>query len=51
MATFGYLFNKKVDNLPNSIKEIKIHEHNVNLLKKIPFGCKVVDENNMKIFI
>ena len=47
--TFGSFFNQKVNNLPSSLKEIKIHKQKVNLLKKIPFGCKVVDENNMEI--
>ena len=49
MATFERDYNQKVDNLPLNLKEIKIWKRYVNLLKKIPFGCKVVDENNMEI--
>ena len=43
MATFGYNFNQKVENLPNSIKEIKIFKKYLNLLKKIPFDCIVME--------
>ena len=49
--TFGYWFNQKVDNLPLTIKQIKIHKQNINLLKKIPFGCEIIDEEDKEIFI
>ena len=49
--TVGYEFNQIVDNLPSSIEKIKIHNYQITLLKKIPFGCKIVDHNNKEIFI
>ena len=50
MAIFGLVFNHSSDNLPLNLKEIKIWKTHVNLYQmKIPFGCKVADENNMEI--
>ena len=49
--TFGGKFNQKVENLPFNLKEIKINKYKINLLKKIPFGCKIVDEYNKEIFM
>jgi len=49
--TFGYNFNQEVDNLPSNMEKIKIRRDKQNLIKKIPFGCKVVDESDNEIFI
>ena len=49
--TFGYCFNEKVDNLPNNLKQLKIFETPVYYLKKIPFGCRIIDEDDNEIFI
>jgi len=48
--TFGISFNQEVNNLPPSLKEIKIFNKSVHLLKKIPFGCKIIDEHDNEIF-
>ena len=41
-----------IENIPCHIKQIKINErHRINYLKKIPFGCKVVDEEEKEIFL
>jgi hypothetical protein len=40
------------DNIPCHIKQIKINNRSkINYLKKIPFGCKVVDDNDNEIFL
>ena len=45
-------FSQLVDNLPFSIKEIKINKNKLNLLKKIPFSCKIINFHDGKeIFI
>ena len=44
--TLGYNFNRFVDNLPDTVKQIKIRERQMNLLKKIPFGCIIIDFND-----
>ena len=49
--TVGYLFNQKMVNLPLTVKQIKICKQQIHLLKKIPFGCKIIDENNIEIFL
>jgi len=49
--TFGWNFNKIVNNLPPNIKEIKIYREKKDVLKKRPFGCKIVDEHNREIFL
>ena len=49
--TFGDNFNQKVDNLPNNLKQLKIFETPVYYLKKIPFGCRIIDEDDNEIFI
>ena len=48
---FGCCFNEKVDNLPNNLKQLKIFETPVYYLKKIPFGCRIIDEDDNEIFI
>jgi hypothetical protein len=45
-------YNKVIDNLPINVKIIRINKPDkAHYLKKIPFGCKVVDENEKEIFI
>jgi hypothetical protein len=37
-------YNKIIDSLPLHIKEIYVNlPHKINLIKKIPFGCKVFE--------
>ena len=43
---FGWNFNQQVNNLPMNIKKIKICEHQILLLKKVPFCCKMVNDSN-----
>jgi hypothetical protein len=39
--------NKIIDNLPCNIKQIKTNNKSkLQYLKKIPFGCKIIDEDN-----
>ena len=49
--TVRRLFNQKVDNLPSNIKHINIYQRQFNLFKKIPFDCKIIDEDNKEIFL
>jgi hypothetical protein len=44
--TFDRYFNQKIDNLPITLKEIKIY--NKELIKKFPFGCKIIEIKNKK---
>ena len=39
---FGDYFNHSVDNLPSTIKEIKIYKKQMGLLTKIPFECEII---------
>ena len=48
---FGNSFNYKVYNLPLTMKEIMICKQQIHLLKKIPFNCKIIDEDNKEIFL
>jgi hypothetical protein len=40
-----------VNNVPSHIRQIKISRDKINCLKKIPFDCKILDENDNEIFI
>lgn len=40
-----------VDNLPPNIKEITIKKNKFRYLKKVPFGCKILDETGAEIII
>jgi hypothetical protein len=41
------MFNEPIENPPANLKEIRINEPDkVDYLKKIPFGCKVVDKSS-----
>jgi hypothetical protein len=45
-------YNQLIENIPSNVKEIKInHRNKAYYLKKIPFGCKVVDESGKEIFL
>jgi hypothetical protein len=45
-------YNEVIDVLPLNIKEIRInYRDKAHYLKKIPFGCKIMDENENEIFI
>src|SRR6185312_12016836 len=45
-------YNEAIENLPINVKQIKISEEvKIHYLKKIPFGCKVVDELDNEIFL
>jgi len=49
---FGFHYDSIVENIPCHIKKIKINRRDkINYLKKIPFGCKVVDEEEKEIFL
>ena len=48
---FGYKFNQKIDNLPLNIKQIKMYKQQIHLLKKVPFECKIIDDDNKEIFL
>jgi hypothetical protein len=42
--TFGYEFDKPLDNLPPSIKNIKLQDVEcINFITKIPFDCVISD--------
>jgi hypothetical protein len=42
--------NQLIDNLPSHIKQIKINDiSKIHYLKKIPFGCKIIDVNDNEI--
>lgn len=44
------LHDKSIDNIPIHIKQIKIYmTEKIRYIKKIPFGCKIVDKNNNTI--
>ena len=49
--SLGRDFNQKVDNLPLNIEEIKIYDVQKSLLKKIPFGCKILNEYDKEIIL
>jgi hypothetical protein len=41
-----------INDVPYHIKQIKINQTNkIHCLKKIPFDCKIVDEDENEIFI
>ena len=42
-------YNQQIDNIPCHIKKIIINKTKVHFLKKIPFGCKIFDENDNEI--
>ena len=45
-------YNSTVKNIPSHIKEIKINaKTKIHFLKKIPFGCKIIDDNDNEIFL
>ena len=45
-------YNETIDNLPCNVKLIKIDNiKNVHYLKKIPFGCKVMNEQGEEFFL
>jgi hypothetical protein len=45
-------FDSTIDDIPCHIKQIKINDRKkINCLKKIPFGCKVVDDKDNEIFL
>jgi hypothetical protein len=49
---YGYGYDSIIDNIPCHIKQIKINDRDkINYLKKIPFGCKVVDNKDNEIFL
>jgi hypothetical protein len=47
--SFGYNFNQKLDNLPINVQEINFNYDDEKkiflILKKVPFGCKILNEN------
>ena len=46
------MYNSTVENIPSQIKEIKIDaKAKIHFLKKIPFGCKIIDNNDNEIFL
>ena len=49
--SFGTRFNQKVDNLPLNLKQLNICETQVYYFKKIPFGCRIMDEDDNEIFV
>jgi hypothetical protein len=53
--TFGYYFNKPLDNLPLFLQQIKFNtkskEEILSIIKKIPFECKILNENDEEIFL
>ena len=49
--TFKYNFSQSVDNLPLNLKQLKICETQVHYLKKIPFGCRIIDIYDNEIFV
>jgi hypothetical protein len=53
--TFGYYFNKQLDNLPPFLQQIKFNskskEEILSITKKIPFGCKILNENDDEVFL
>jgi hypothetical protein len=45
-------YNELIENISSNVKEIKINDvSKAHFLKKIPFGCKVVDESGKEIFL
>ena len=40
-----------MDNLPLNIKEIKIFNYQTQLLKKVPFNCKIIDKTDGEVFL
>jgi hypothetical protein len=49
---YGYGYDSIIDNIPCHIKQIKINDRDgVEYLKKIPFGCKVLDMEEKEIFL
>jgi hypothetical protein len=45
--TLGYGFDKIVENLPSEIKQINVKTtYALDLIKKVPFGCKIVVDTN-----
>jgi hypothetical protein len=49
---FGKTFNLPINNLPPNIKNIKINDDSkLQYLKKIAFGCKIIDKDDIEIFI
>jgi hypothetical protein len=45
-------YNEIIENLPANVKEIRINEPDkAHYLKKIPFGCKIVDDLGKEIFL
>jgi hypothetical protein len=48
---FGNYFDQLVNNLPLNIKEIKIFKNKKHLLKKVLFGCKIMDEKGTELFL
>ena len=44
-------YTDTIENIPCHIKQIKINDKTqIHYFKKIPFGCKVVDEENNELF-
>ena len=44
--------NETIENILPTIKQIKVNDKNkLYLIKKIPFGCKLVDEKDREIFL
>ncbi len=45
-------YNKAIDNLPLNVKKIRINRSDrLHNLKKIPFGCKVIDKSGNEILL
>ena len=53
--TFGISFNRPVDNLPLFLQQIqfnyKTKEEILSIMKKVPFGCKILNERDEEIFL
>jgi hypothetical protein len=53
--TFEYCFDKALDNLPLFLQQIKFNSINneriLSKIKKVPFGCKILNKNDQEIFL
>ena len=49
--TFRYNFHQKVDILPLNLKQLNICETQVYYFLKIPFGCRIIGEDDNEIFV
>jgi hypothetical protein len=51
----GYDFNKQLNNLPPLLQQLQFNSKSkqeiLSIIKKVPFGCKILNERDEEIFL